>query len=329
MKVWFLSMMVGYSLFCIVFSSCGGTPTPVQSLAPAQVAVPAPASAPQAELDAAIRETSDYFNRQLPGGNKLVILNIQSEFPALLEYIIDELIANTVNDKVFTVVDRQQLNAIRAELVFQMSGEVDDATAQALGRMAGAQTIISGAVTRIGDLYRLRVRALNVQSAQIEGQFNRNIPDSPMIAALVRSRATDYGSGVSQPAASDRETVASGGRIGTSAPAPVEDPNDLEMLRGIWTDYRSGLVMTFIDNYAFYTQVRRGRENSAYYEALNRGIIKIGDKGFRNITKVADMSWSYEAMGPDGIWHNGVSYMNADGQTLNLANGYTYNKGGW
>jgi hypothetical protein len=145
-------------------------------------------------LNAAIRETSDYLNKQLPKGNKLVILNIQSDFPALSEYIIDELIANTVNDRIFSVVDRQQLNTIRAELDFQMSGEVDDNTAQALGRMAGAQIIISGAVSRIGDLYRLRVRALSVQTAAIEGQFNRNIPDGTTVSALVKSQATGYGS---------------------------------------------------------------------------------------------------------------------------------------
>jgi hypothetical protein len=152
-----------------------------------------PASS-QDDLDAAIRETSNYLNGQLARGNKLIILNFQSDYPALSEYIIDELIANTVNDRVFSVVDRQQLDTIRAELNFQMSGEVDDSTAQSLGRMAGAQVIISGAVSRIGDLYRLRVRALSVQSAQIEGQFNRNVQNSQTLAALLQSRATGYDS---------------------------------------------------------------------------------------------------------------------------------------
>jgi len=166
------------ALLCVILAACGSNPAPIP---------------PSDELDAAIRETSDYLNKQLPKGNKLVILNVQSEFPALSEYIIDELIANTVNDRAFSVVDRQQLNTIREELDFQMSGEVDDATAQALGRMAGAQIIISGAVSRIGDLYRLRIRALSVQSAEIVGQFNRNIPDNPTVAALVKSEATGYG----------------------------------------------------------------------------------------------------------------------------------------
>jgi hypothetical protein len=173
-----------------------------------------------------MRETSDYLNKQLPKGNKLVILNIQSEFPALSEYIIDELIANTVNDRVFSVVDRQQLNTIRAELDFQMSGEVDDDTAQALGRMAGAQIIISGAVSRIGDLYRLRVRALSVQSAQIAGQFNRNIPDSPVVAALVKSKGSAKPKATAETtgnnAGKDSSTPTQGGA--TALTVPVQSP---------------------------------------------------------------------------------------------------------
>jgi curli biogenesis system outer membrane secretion channel CsgG len=209
----------------------GGGPVPqAEAAAPAQaarapVSAPAPVSAqparaaPADELAAAVREASDYLNRQLSKGNKLMILNVQSEFPALSEYIIDELIANTVNDRVFSVVDRQQLDTIRAEMEFQMSGEVDDATAQSLGRIAGAQTIVSGAVSRLGDRYRLRVRALSVQSAQIEGQFNRNIPDGPIIAALVQSQATGYG-GAAAPVASGTPSARGGG----TAPAQAAQP---------------------------------------------------------------------------------------------------------
>ena len=225
-KLRLFNVMVGFILLFAVLSACRASPAPV----PTQTASAQTVSLPD-ELDAAIRETSDYLNRQLPRGNKLVILNIQSGFPALSEYIIDELIANTVNDRVFSVVDRQQLNTIRAELDFQMSGEVDDDTAQALGRMAGAQIIISGAVSRIGDLYRLRVRALSVQSAHIEGQFNRNIPDGPTVSALVRSQATGYGSGIAQPGTAPARGTAAAPAASVQAPVqvvpaqvPVPDP---------------------------------------------------------------------------------------------------------
>jgi hypothetical protein len=66
---------------------------------------------------------------------------------------------------------------------------VDDDTAQALGRMAGAQIIISGAVSQLGDLYRLRVRALSVQSAQQERQGIPGSSDTAFLATLVTQSA--------------------------------------------------------------------------------------------------------------------------------------------
>jgi hypothetical protein len=93
--------------------------------------------------------------------------------------------------------------------------------------MAGAQSIVSGAVSRIGDLYRLRVRALSVQSAQIEGQFNRNIPDSPTVAALIASQATGYSGGATYggtAAAKPAPAPAPAPARTSPAPAPAVTP---------------------------------------------------------------------------------------------------------
>jgi len=139
------------------------------------------------ELDIAIRDASDYLNENIPKGSKIVILNIQSTSHDLSDYIIDELIANAVNDKKFTVVDRQQLDAIRSEQNFQLTGEVDDAEALAIGKFFGAQTIVSGAVNRLGTGYRIRIRALEVKTAQVQGQYNRNIAASQTINSLLAS----------------------------------------------------------------------------------------------------------------------------------------------
>jgi TolB-like protein len=216
-KTRFFSMTLAGALLGAVIAACAYVPAP-NSARPA-----ASNSSPEADLDAAIRAASDYLNDQLPQGNKLVILNIQSEFPALSEYIIDELIANTVNDRVFSVVDRQQLNTIRAELEFQTSGEVSDESAQNIGQMLGAQIIISGAMSRIGELYRLRVRALNVQSAQIAGQFNRNISDNPTISALTQSQATGYGGASGGVAARPSAQPAQIPAV-AQTPAPAPEP---------------------------------------------------------------------------------------------------------
>ncbi|GHU18491.1 hypothetical protein FACS1894163_10550 [Spirochaetia bacterium] len=184
------------------------------------------------ELDAAIREASDYLDSNIPGGNKIVILNVQSDSAALSDYIIDELIANAVNDRNFPVVDRQQLDAIRSELNFQWAGEVDDNSAQEIGKMVGAQTIVSGAISKVGNNYRMRIRALEVQTAQVQGQFNQNIPPGETISALMNSSSKGYGtsggagtvtaqtvSGGSSSGGSGGE--ASGSGSGQSAQAPA------------------------------------------------------------------------------------------------------------
>jgi TolB-like protein len=164
-----------------------------------------PKASQQDELDLAIRDASDYLNENIPKGSKIVILNVQSASTALSDYIIDELIANAVNDKIFEVVDRQQLDLIRSEQNFQWSGEVDDKLALEVGKFFGAQTIVSGRVSQVAERYRFTIRALDVQSARVQGQNNFNINAGKTITALMNSKGGSSGS----------TSTASGGPAGT------------------------------------------------------------------------------------------------------------------
>jgi TolB-like protein len=175
-----------------VFAGCGSTPK---------------ASGPD-ELDMAIRDASDYLNDNIPQGSKIVILNVQSDSAALSDYIIDELIANAVNDRLFEVVDRQQLDLIRTEQNFQWSGEVDDNAALEIGKFFGAQIIVSGRMSQIADRYRFTIRALEVQTARVVGQNNTNISAGRTITALMRS-------GTGGAGGTATATTASGGRTQT------------------------------------------------------------------------------------------------------------------
>jgi len=143
----------------------------------------------QDELKIAIREATDYLNGKIPKGNKIVILNVQSGAAELSDYIIDGLIANAVNDGFFTVVDRQQIDAIQTEQQFQMSGAVDDKDALDIGKFFGAQTIVSGAVRSIGKGYSLSIRALDIQTAQVQAQFNKDIASSEILNSLLGSNS--------------------------------------------------------------------------------------------------------------------------------------------
>jgi len=186
-----------------------------------------PKTAPD-ELDARLREVSDYLNGKVQKGSKAVFLNITSPYPDLSEYILSVLSENAVNDGVFSVVDRQQLDAIRAELNFQYSGEVSDQSAQQIGQMLGAQTIVSGTVGKVGELYRLQIKAIEVQSAAIQGQVSKSIPAGSTIAALTQNTSAGGGTATASGQASTGGQTSSGGTApasGGTAAAPAVAAN--------------------------------------------------------------------------------------------------------
>jgi hypothetical protein len=171
------------------------------------------------ELDGALREISDYLNNRVTPGSKAVFLNITSNWPDLSEYILSSLSENAVNDEVFSVVDRQQLDAIRSELNFQWSGEVSDSSAQEIGQMLGAQTIVSGSVNKIGSVYRIQVRAIAVQSAAVQGQFSQNVDGKGATIAALTERTGSGG-------ASGGTATASGGRQASAQAATPAGPKN-------------------------------------------------------------------------------------------------------
>jgi TolB-like protein len=141
-------------------------------------------------LDAALNNSTAYLNGRIPAGSKVVILNFTSNWPQLTEYVIEELIGYIVNEGTLAVVDRRNLEMIRQEMDFQLSGEVSDETAQSIGQKLGAQTIISGSITAIGNMYRLRVRAIAVETAQIQGMQNVDVVQDSRLAALTGTAYT-------------------------------------------------------------------------------------------------------------------------------------------
>jgi TolB-like protein len=137
-------------------------------------------------LDNALKEAASFVSSKLPVNTKIVVLNFDTDDNKELSgYIIDELTMYLVNEGKVIVVDRANLALIQQELNFQLSGEVSDESAQAIGKKLGAETIVSGIITRLGDYYRLRVRLLSVETAQVQGIQPFNIEVDDTLAALL------------------------------------------------------------------------------------------------------------------------------------------------
>ena len=116
-------------------------------------------------------------------------------------YLVEELTFATVGRRIFTVVDRAQLDLIREEMNFQMSGEVSDASAQAIGQKLGAQYIVTGTFESIGNYYRFRVRVIEVETAVIQVTYSANVQNDQVVASLLGSGVRTPASAPSAPSA--------------------------------------------------------------------------------------------------------------------------------
>ncbi|MDR1399697.1 MAG: hypothetical protein LBJ41_07245 [Treponema sp.] len=141
-----------------------------------QVAVP---------IDKAITNSMDYLVSRLVPGSTVVVLNFTAPNKAVSDYVIEELTTYLVNDDNLVIVDRRNLQLLAQEVDFQLTGEVSDASAIELGHRLGAETIISGSLTPLGNEYRMRIQALAVESARVQGAQNHDIAMDRRFASLL------------------------------------------------------------------------------------------------------------------------------------------------
>ncbi|MDR3333461.1 MAG: SUMF1/EgtB/PvdO family nonheme iron enzyme [Treponema sp.] len=129
-------------------------------------------------LDEAIVAAVRDMESSLAKGTKVAVLNFTSESPRFSDYVIEELAGALVNGKKLVVVDRREIELIRRETNFQLSGDVSDDSAQRIGVMLGAQSIVSGSLVDTGTWFRFRVNTISVETAQRQVFTSKNISGS-------------------------------------------------------------------------------------------------------------------------------------------------------
>jgi multiple sugar transport system substrate-binding protein len=151
-------------------------------------------------IDKALNNSIFYLNGKIPPKSRVAVLSFTSDWPKLSDYVIEELIGYIVNDNALTVVDRANLDKISAEMHFQLSGEVSDETMLSVGKKLGAQILISGAVSEVGNTYRLRIKAISVETSQILGMQNVDVIMDKRIIALTGNNEPSKPSVIKPPA---------------------------------------------------------------------------------------------------------------------------------
>lgn len=145
------------------------------------------------DIGTALDEAADQFSSTLQTGTTIAIVGIASDTDEMSEYMLNELTLRFVQQRRLTVANRANLDAIKKEMNFQLSGEVSDSSIQQIGAMAGAETVVHGSLKTIGSTYMLTLQALNVTTAAVEDMYRSTITLDEFTATLLGKTITDKG----------------------------------------------------------------------------------------------------------------------------------------
>lgn len=76
--------------------------------------------------------------------------------------------ANVVKTKLFTVVERNNIDKILKEQAFQKSGCTDTSCAVQIGQLLAASKVLMGTVTRLTGRYQVALQIIDVEKSQVE-----------------------------------------------------------------------------------------------------------------------------------------------------------------
>jgi len=172
-------VLIGAFVGLLILMSFGCKSTPAPSASTPHVGM---------DLDAAIREAAIQMEARVPSGTMVALVSVASPSTAFSTQVLTRLESVVVSNGKLVVVDRANLDKVRAEQGFQLSGEVSDESAKAIGQLLGAGAIVTGSLTDLGDVYSLTLKAINIETATVAVSYLADLAKTTRIETLLATR---------------------------------------------------------------------------------------------------------------------------------------------
>ncbi|MCL2805525.1 MAG: DUF4384 domain-containing protein [Treponema sp.] len=162
-------------VFAFILLSCAGTSHSSDSLT----------------LDTAITEAASHFIQRLPQGARLALIPFNTPTGRLSDYLFEEIWSRLEDSGKFIMVDRRNMERIDAELNHQYrTGNVGDNLMVSMGRQYGAEILVHGQMSSLGNEYRMTVYATDVEKAS-SSQRAFNVRSDNRLSSLMNASAED------------------------------------------------------------------------------------------------------------------------------------------
>ena len=118
----------------------------------------------------------------------VALVSVASPSTAFSTQVLTRLESAIVSNGKLIVVDRTNLDKIREEQGYQLSGEVSDESATRIGQLLGAGAIVTGSLTDLGDVYSLTLKAINIETATVAVSYLADLAKTARIETLLATR---------------------------------------------------------------------------------------------------------------------------------------------
>lgn len=160
-------------------------------------------------LDEGISNISSQITTSLPSGKTTTVAitdfnDLQGKVTMLGRYIGEELITSLFQSKRVKIVERSQLEKALEELKFNATDLVDPDAAQQLGKVVGAEAIVTGTLSDIGRLIKLNSRIIKVETGEVIGAASAQIIKSMSVEDMM-NKVLIAGKGVTKAKKGDTQ----------------------------------------------------------------------------------------------------------------------------
>lgn len=243
------------------------------------------------DLDVAIKEAATQMESRIPAGTMIALVSVASPSNAFSTQVLTRLESALVSNGKLVVVDRANLDKVRAEQGFQLSGEVDDESAKSIGKLLGAGAIVTGSLTDLGDVYSLALKSINIETATVAMSYLADLTKTQRIETLLSTRDTPTTARTQPTVQASQQPVPP--QV-VQAPAPASVVSALPIKMGVWKvsgrdnqntiwsadliieNYRNNTFTGYFDWYSGANETYRGREyyNGEYNELRHRVMLR-------------------------------------------------------
>ncbi|MFC1545644.1 WG repeat-containing protein [Gemmatimonadota bacterium] len=169
--------------------------------------------------------------------------------PGDAEAISDRLRFSLTQAGVFHVLERAQMTEIMNEQNFQISGACDtDECVVQVGMIIGAKKIVAGSISKVGTVYSINVRIVDIQTSTVDVWVNRDVNGIERLFTEATEEVARELSNLSTNIRGQLEPE-------TVEPAVTENPTELGLLQPdfspyIDTDFPYSDIGVFSDGFA-------------------------------------------------------------------------------